>query len=93
MLISLSSGVYWIAGMSPSSVSWIVGMFELGEILLISSSSGVSWIVGSFKQGGVLIESQRHTWLETGIAWHPSNGQIDSFSWQANWHHYLPWSV
>jgi hypothetical protein len=36
---------------------------------------------------------QRHTWLGTNFAWHPSNGQIDSSPWQANWHHYLPWLV
>jgi hypothetical protein len=36
---------------------------------------------------------KRHTWLETDLAWHPSNGKINISPWQANWHHYLPWSV
>jgi hypothetical protein len=38
MLISLSSGDYWI-----------VGSFERGGVLLILLPSGVSWVVGPFE--------------------------------------------
>jgi hypothetical protein len=99
MLISSLSGVSWIVGLfklgevllisSPSGVSWIVGLFKRGGVLLeeVVARYHKNWRSGEHDG------QQRHTWLETNIAWHPSNGQIDGSPWQENWHHYLPWLV
>jgi hypothetical protein len=101
MLISSPSGVSWIVGLfklgevllisSPSGVSWIVGLFKRGGVMM--ESAIYCAVVAQYHKNWTSGEhdgKQRHTRLETDLALHPSNGQIDGSTWQTNWHHYLP---
>jgi hypothetical protein len=105
MLISSPYGVSWIVGLfklgevllisSSSGVFWIVGLFKIGGVLLESLQRYCVVVARDHKNltSGENDGRQRHTWLETDLAWYPTNSQIDGSPWQEKWHHYLPWSV